>query len=83
VPQRPDNGSSPPAGAVPVAVREAARFDRREVDAAAGLLAAIPVAALLAIGTAAWSAVAGVTMGAGAMLEGVASWLGQDPNRHA
>ena len=59
-----------------VAVREAARFDRREIDPAAGLLAAIPVAAVLAIGTIAWSPVAGVTMGAGAMLVGVAWRVG-------
>ncbi|HUA05152.1 MAG TPA: FUSC family protein [Solirubrobacteraceae bacterium] len=57
-------------------MRDAARFDRREVDVAAGLLAAIPVAAVLAIGSIAWSAVAGVTMGAGAMLIGVAWRVG-------
>ena len=54
------------------AVREAARFDRRAVSAPAGLLAAIPVVSVLALGTIAWSAVAGVTMGAGAMLVGIA-----------
>jgi len=37
-----------------------------------GLLAAIPVVGVLAIGEVAWSAVAGVTMGAGAMLIGIA-----------
>ena len=36
------------------------------------MLAAIPVVAVLALGTIAWSAVAGVTMGAGAMLVGIA-----------
>lgn len=55
-----------------MAVRAAARFDRRGVSAAAGLLAAIPVVSVLALGTFAWSAVAGVTMAAGAMLVGIA-----------
>ena len=55
-----------------VAIREAGRFDRRAVSVAGGLLAAIPVVAVLTIGTVAWSAVAGVTMGAGAMLIGIA-----------
>ena len=55
-----------------MAVRDALQFDRRAISVQAGLLAAIPVAAVLAIGTIAWSAVAGVTMGAGAMLVGVA-----------
>lgn len=53
-------------------MREAARFDRRAISAPAGLLAAIPVVSVLALGTIAWSAVAGVTMGAGAMLVGIA-----------
>ncbi len=53
-------------------MREAARFDRRAVAPAAGLLAAVPLVAVLALGTIAWSAVAGVTMGAGAMLVGIA-----------
>ncbi len=53
-------------------MREAARFDRRAVSASAGLLAAIPVISVLALGTVAWSSVAGVTMGAGAMLVGIA-----------
>ena len=75
-PPRPDNGSSPPSAALSVAMRDALRFDRREIDPTAGLLAAIPVAAVLAIGTIAWSAVAGVTMGAGAMLVGVAWRVG-------
>ncbi len=70
--RRADPGPSSHGGPLTLAVRDAARFDRREVDVAAGLLAAIPVAAVLAIGTIAWSAVAGVTMGAGAMLVGVA-----------
>ena len=53
-------------------MREAGRFDRRAGSVRAGLLAAIPVVAVLALGTVAWSAVARVTMGAGAMLVGIA-----------
>ena len=59
-------------GSLAVAVRQAGRFDRRAVSVAGGLLAAIPVVAALAVGTVAWSAVAGVTMGVGAMLIGIA-----------
>jgi uncharacterized membrane protein YccC len=59
-------------GSLAVAVRDAARFDRRAASARAGLLAAIPVVAMLSLGTVAWSAVAGATMGAGAMLVGIA-----------
>jgi uncharacterized membrane protein YccC len=62
----------PQRGSLANAVRDAARFDRRRVSAAGGLMAAIPVVAVLAIGEVAWSAVAGVTMGAGAMLVGIA-----------
>ncbi|HTP18047.1 MAG TPA: FUSC family protein [Solirubrobacteraceae bacterium] len=72
MPERPDNGSSPEPGALSVAVRDALNFDRRAVSIQGGLLAAIPVAAVLALGTIAWSSVAGVTMGAGAMLVGIA-----------
>jgi uncharacterized membrane protein YccC len=57
---------------VTVAVREAARFDRGAVSAWAGLLAAIPVVAVLGGGIAAGDPVAAVTMGAGAMLVGTA-----------
>ena len=70
--RRADPGPSSRGGSLTIAVRDAARFDRREIDVTAGLLAAVPVAAVLAIGSIAWSAVAGVTMGAGAMLVGVA-----------
>jgi uncharacterized membrane protein YccC len=69
-----DRASEP--GALTVAVRQAAQFDRAAISIQAGLLAAIPVAAVLAIGTAAWSAVAGVTMGTGAMLVGIAWRVG-------
>ena len=53
-------------------MRDALQFDRRAISLQGGLLAAIPVAAVLALGTAVWSSVAGVTMGAGAMLVGIA-----------
>jgi Fusaric acid resistance protein-like len=62
----------PEPGSVAVAVRQAARFDRDAVSLRGGLLAAIPVVTMLALGTIAWSSVAGVTMGAGAMLVGIA-----------
>src|SRR6201995_3488443 len=58
--------------AVTRAVREAARFDRKLVSFDAGLLAAIPVVAVLTIGIAIGKPVWGVTMGAGAMLVGIA-----------
>ncbi len=54
------------------AVRAAARFDRRAVSVPAGLLAAIPVVALLGGGLAFLNPPGAVTMGAGAMLVGVA-----------
>jgi uncharacterized membrane protein YccC len=66
------DASSPERGSLAVAVQDAAHFDRRAVSIQAGLLAAIPVVAVLAVGTIAWSAVAGVTMAAGAMLVGIA-----------
>ena len=58
--------------AVSRAVREAARFDRKLVSFDAGLLAAVPVVAVLTIGLAIGKPVWGVTMGAGAMLVGIA-----------
>jgi uncharacterized membrane protein YccC len=70
--RRSRNGTPPEHGSLAAAVRDAARFDRRATSARAGLQAAIPVVAVLALGTVAWSAVAGVTMGAGAMLVGIA-----------
>lgn len=57
------------------AVREATRINRAEISLRAGAVAALPVAAVLAIGTLAGQPVAAVTMGAGAMLAGVA-WRG-------
>ena len=53
-------------------MRAAGNFDRTAVSARGGLVAAIPVAGMLTLGTVAWDPVAGVTMGAGAMLVGVA-----------
>ena len=70
--RRPSEESPPESGSLTRAVRDAARFDRTAISSHAGLLAAIPVAAVLAIGTVAWDPVAGVTMGAGAMLVGTA-----------
>lgn len=55
-----------------LAVREAARFDRTAVSLAAGVLAAIPVVAVLGGGIALGHPVPAVTMGAGAMLVGIA-----------
>ena len=53
-------------------MRKAARFDRRLLEPRGGLVAAIPVVAVLGGGIAAGDPVAGVTMGAGAMLVGIA-----------
>jgi uncharacterized membrane protein YccC len=65
-------GSAPERGTLVVAVQDAGRFDRRAVSMEAGVLAAIPVVAMLALGAIAWSAVAGATMAAGALLVGIA-----------
>jgi uncharacterized membrane protein YccC len=59
-------------GALTHAVRAAARFDRQLISIRAGLLAAIPVVAVLGGGIATGNPVPGVTMGAGAMLVGIA-----------
>jgi uncharacterized membrane protein YccC len=59
-------------GAVTSAIRAAARFDRAQVSIPGGLLAATPVVVVLAVGLAIGNPVAGVTMGAGAMLVGIA-----------
>ena len=77
------SGSAPVA--VPVrsaaghAFMQAGRFDRAKISARAGLIAAIPVAAMLALGTAVGSPAAAVTMGVGAMLTGVAWRAGDGP----
>ena len=60
------------SAAVTEAVLAAARFDRRMVSVDAGLLAAIPVVAVLGGGIALGDPVPGVTAGAGAMLVGSA-----------
>ncbi len=71
----------PPAGTVaamsaasPIstAVRDAARFDRGAVSPSAGVLAAIPVVALLSVLIAVGQPVAAVTTTVGAMLVGIA-----------
>src|SRR6202012_3694339 len=68
-----DNGETQArSGAVTAAVRAAADFDRTARSAAGGLLAAIPVVVVLGAGLAAGDPVAGATMGAGAMLVGIA-----------
>ena len=54
------------------AARQAVRFDRKLVSFDAGLLAAVPVVVVLTIGIAIGKPVWGVTMGAGAMLVGIA-----------
>ena len=59
-------------GPLTAAIRDAARFDRQLISVRAGLLAAIPVVAVLGFGLAFGDPVAGVTMGAGAMLVGIA-----------
>jgi uncharacterized membrane protein YccC len=67
---RRESGAAP--AAVALAFRRAARFDRSAVSLRAGLIASIPVVAVLAAGTVAGDKVAAVTMGAGAMLVGIA-----------
>jgi uncharacterized membrane protein YccC len=67
----PVTGNAAP-GALRAAIRDAARFDRQLISIRAGLLAAIPVVAVLGGGLAGGDPVAGVTMGAGAMLVGIA-----------
>jgi uncharacterized membrane protein YccC len=71
MPSRSVTGQSEP-GALTSAVRDAARFDRELVSVQAGLLAAIPVVAVLGAGIASGNPIPGVTMGAGAMLVGIA-----------
>src|ERR1700728_1874784 len=61
------------------ALHEAHRYDRSRASARAGLIAAIPVAGMLALGTVIGEPVEAVTMGAGAMLGGVA-WRAAGPD---
>jgi uncharacterized membrane protein YccC len=65
--------------AVGQAFRQASDFNRAEVSLRAGLTAAIPVAAMLALGIAINSPTDAVTMGVGAMLVGVAWRAGNGP----
>jgi uncharacterized membrane protein YccC len=74
--------TSAPAGrtiAVGHAFREAGHFDPAKISARAGLIAAIPVVAMMALGTAVGSPSAAVTMGVGAMLTGVVWRAGDGP----
>jgi hypothetical protein len=76
--------TSAPAGrtiAVGHAFREAGHFDPAKISARAGLIAAIPVVAMMALGTAVGSPSAAVTMGVGAMLTGVVWRAGDGPLR--
>ncbi len=71
-----------PAGralAVGQAFRQAGKFDRAKVSLRSGLTAAIPVVAMLSLGTVLGSLTAAVTMGVGAMLVGVAWRAGDGP----
>ena len=61
------------------AVRDAGSFDRSRVSLRAGVIAAIPVAGMLALGTLIGRPVIAVTLGAGAMLGGVA-WRAAGPD---
>jgi hypothetical protein len=65
--------------AVSQAFLEAGRVDRAQISARAGLIAAVPVAGMLALGTVLHSPSAAVTMGVGAMLTGVAWRAGNGP----
>jgi uncharacterized membrane protein YccC len=65
--------------AVGQAFLRAGQFDRAKISARAGVVAAVPVAAMMALGTAAGSPAAAVSMGVGAMLAGVAWRAGDGP----
>ena len=65
--------------AVGQAFKQASDFDRAEISLRAGLIAAIPVAAMLALGIALNSPTDAVTMGVGAMLVGVCWRAGNGP----
>src|SRR5579875_2167261 len=65
--------------AIGAALRSAVTVDRGRVSARAGVVAAIPVVAMLAIGTVIGAPVAAVTMAVGAMLVGVAWRAGGGP----
>jgi len=63
---------APDGGAIGSALRDATRFDRSAVSPAGGLIAAIALTAVFGVTLAAGDPVAAATMGAGAMLVGVA-----------
>lgn len=65
--------------AVGRAFKEATSFNRGRISARAGVVAAIPVAGMLALGTAVGTPSEAVTMGVGAMLSGVAWRAGDGP----
>ena len=72
-------GEARTAAAVGQAFKQASDFNRAEVSLRAGLIAAIPVAAMLALGIALNSPTDAVTMGVGAMLVGVCWRAGNGP----
>lgn len=67
------------SAAVGQAFKEVREFDRAKISARAGLVAAVPVAAMLALGIAVGSPTDAVSMGVGAMLVGVAWRAGDGP----
>ncbi len=72
-------GEARTTAAVGQAFKQASDFNRAEVSLRAGLIAAIPVAAMLALGIALNSPTDAVTMGVGAMLVGVCWRAGNGP----
>jgi uncharacterized membrane protein YccC len=68
----PSTGSPRARSAISAALRQAISFDRSAVSIAGGLIAAIPLTACFGVAVAAGDPVAAATMGAGAMLVGVA-----------
>ena len=72
-------GAAAKSLAVGRAFREAGQFDRAKISARSGVIAAVPVAGMMALGTAAGSPPAAVSMGVGAMLSGVAWRAGDGP----
>lgn len=71
--------SSPPGSAIAAALRDATRFDRSAVSPAGGLIAAIPLTAVFGVAIAAGDPVVAATMGAGALLVGIAWRVGGGP----
>ena len=65
--------------AVGRAFKQAREFDRAKISARAGLVAALPVAAMLSLGLGVGNATDAVTMGVGAMLVGVVWRAGDGP----